>query len=197
MAAAIVVSTFGCNNGLVLAGARVSYAMARDGLFFRATGSLNRHRVPGRALAIQGLWASLLVLPRVRLREADGRLAIDPAGGEALYGNLYSNLLDYVVFAVLLFYVLTIASLFVLRRRQRDAERPYRALGYPWLPGLYILVAASIVVVLFLYRTGTTWPGLLIVLTGLPVYALWRRRGPSRDGDDPRIGDAREDAATP
>jgi APA family basic amino acid/polyamine antiporter len=177
MAVAIVVSTFGCNNGLVLAGARVCYAMARDGLFFRSTGLLSRRGVPARALALQGIWASFLVLPRVRLYEPGGGLALDPVTGAALYGNLYSNLLDYVVFAVLLFYVLTIAALFVLRRTRRHADRPYRAFGYPVLPALYILAATTIVVVLFLYRTETTLPGLLIVLTGLPVYALWRRFG--------------------
>jgi APA family basic amino acid/polyamine antiporter len=175
MAVAIVVSTFGCNNGLVLAGARVSFAMARDGLFFRSTGLLNRSRVPARALLLQGTWASLLVLPRVRLYDASGAVAVDASSGEPLYGNLYGNLLDYVVFAVLLFYMLTIASLFVLRRRRPDVERPYRAPGYPFLPALYILGASTIAVVLFLYRTETTMPGLLIVLTGLPVYVLWRR----------------------
>ena len=185
MAAAIVVSTFGCNNGLVLAGARVCFAMSRDGLFFRSTGRLNRHHVPGMALALQGAWASLLVLPRVRLRDGAGRLAIDPASGEPLYGNVYSNLLDYVVFSVLLFYVLTIASIFVLRRRRRHADRPYRALGYPLVPALYILAASSIVVVLFVYRTHTTWPGLLIVLTGLPVYLFWRRLGAGPGGSEP------------
>jgi APA family basic amino acid/polyamine antiporter len=182
MAVAIVVSTFGCNNGLVLAGARVSYAMARDGLFFRATGRLNRHHVPAIALALQGLWASFLVLPRVRLRDAAGAPAIDPSTGEPMYGNLYGNLLDYVVFAVLVFYVLTIVAIFVLRRRQPHADRPYRAFGYPLLPALYALAASGIVVVLFLYRTQTTWPGLVIVLTGLPVYYLWRRFGAGAQG---------------
>jgi APA family basic amino acid/polyamine antiporter len=177
MAVAIVISTFGCNNGLVLAGARVCYAMARDGLFFRSTGLLSERGVPSRALAIQGIWASFLVLPRVRLYREGGGVALDPVTGAPLYGNLYSNLLDYVVFAVLLFYVLTIAALFVMRRRRRHADRPYRAFGYPVVPALYVLAATTLVVVLFLYRTETTLPGLLIVLTGLPVYALWRRFG--------------------
>jgi len=128
-----------------------------------------------RALALQGIWASLLILPRVRLYDADGAVALDPATGGPAYGNLYSNLLDYVVFAVLLFYVLTIAAIFVLRRTRRHADRPYRAFGYPLLPALYILAASTLAAVLFLYRTETTLPGLLIVLTGLPVYALWRR----------------------
>lgn len=167
MAVAIVISTFGCNNGLILAGARVYYAMAKDGLFFRATGRLNRRHVPAVGLWLQCGWAALLVLPRTRLRDA---------AGATQYGNLYSNLLNYVVFAVLIFYVLTIASVFVLRRKQPDAERPYRAFGYPIVPLMYIVAAVTILVVLLLYLTSTTWPGLLIVLTGIPVYLLWHRR---------------------
>jgi APA family basic amino acid/polyamine antiporter len=174
MAIAIVISTFGCNNGLILAGARVYYAMAKDGLFFRATGNLNRSHVPATGLVLQCVWASLLVLPRTRLRDASGALLLDKAGAPA-YGNLYSNLLDYVVFSVLIFYILTIGGVFVLRRKRPDAERPYRAFGYPFVPIAYIAAAAIILVVLLLYRTSTTWPGLLIVLTGIPVYALWRR----------------------
>ena len=176
MAVAIVISTFGCNNGLMLAGARVYYAMARDGLFFRSTGLLNERGVPARALALQGLWASFLVLPRIRLHDASGAIVRDAVTGAPRYGNLYSNLLEYVVFAVLVFYVVTIAAIFVLRRKRPHADRPYRALGYPILPGLYIAGASAIAVVLFLYRTETTLPGLLIVLSGLPVYALWRAR---------------------
>ncbi|HEY8020430.1 MAG TPA: amino acid permease [Thermoanaerobaculia bacterium] len=177
MAIAIIVSTFGCNNGLILAGARVYYAMAQDGLFFRSTGRLNRERVPAWGLVFQGVWASLLVLPRTRLRDAAGALALDPVTRQPQYGNLYSSLLNYVIFSVLLFYLLTIAALFVLRRTRPDAERPYRAFGYPLVPALYLLGASVIVVVLFLYQTQTTWPGLLIVLTGIPVYFLWRRWG--------------------
>ena len=169
MAIAIMVSTFGCNNGLILAGARVYYAMARDGLFFRATGRLNHRHVPAVGLLLQCVWASLLVLPRTR--------SVEPVSGAVTYGNLYSNLLDYVVFVVLVFYVLTVAALFVLRRTRPDAERPYRAVGYPIVPALYILAATVIMVVLILYRTETTWPGLLIVLTGIPAYFLWRRSG--------------------
>lgn len=170
MAVAIVVSTFGCNNGLILAGARVYYAMARDGLFFRATGRLNPHHVPAIGLALQCVWASCLVLTRTRLGPAPGA-----APGMERYGNLYGDLLDYVVFSVLIFYVLTIGALFVLRRRRPDAVRPYRALGYPWLPGIYIGGAVVIMAVLALYRSQTTWPGLVIVLSGVPVYFLWRR----------------------
>jgi APA family basic amino acid/polyamine antiporter len=168
MAAAILVSTFGCNNGLILTGARVYYAMARDGLFFRGTGRLNARHVPAVGLMLQCVWTALLILPRTRLP--------DSATGAEHYGNLYSNLLDYVVSTVLIFYVLTIGGLFVLRRQRPEAERPYRAWGYPILPALYIVGATVIALVLLVYRTQTTWPGLVIVLTGVPVYFLWRKR---------------------
>ncbi len=175
MAAAIIISTFGCNNGLILAGARVYYAMARDGLFFKATGQLNAKSVPAVGLVLQCVWTCLLVLPRTRLRDpVTGAPKLDAAGHE-LYGNLYSNLLDYVVFAVLIFYVLTIIGLFILRRKRADAERPYRAFGYPIVPVLYMIAASAIMVVLLLYKTDTTWPGLVIVLTGVPIYFLWKR----------------------
>jgi APA family basic amino acid/polyamine antiporter len=181
MALAIVISTFGCNNGLILAGARVSWAMAHDGLFFRATGRLNRHHVPAVALVLQCAWASLLLLPRTRLRDVHGALLRDPAAGLPQYGNVYSNLLDYVIFAVLIFYILTIVGLFVLRRTRPDAERPYRAFGYPVVPAAYIVAAAMISAALLVYKTETTWPGLAIVLTGVPVYLLWRRSGRGQD----------------
>lgn len=174
MAVAIMISTFGCNNGLILSGARVYYAMARDGLFFKPTGRLNRRHVPAIGLILQCVWACLLVLPRTRLRDAAGLPLLDAATGLEKYGNLYSNLLDYVVFSVLIFYVLTIIGVFVLRRRQPNAQRPYRAFGYPVVPALYIVAATAILVVLLLYKTQTTWPGLLIVLTGIPVYFVWR-----------------------
>jgi len=177
MAVAIMISTFGCNNGLILAGARVYYAMARDGLFFRAAGRLNRWRVPGMGLGIQCLWAALLVIPRTRLRDASGALVVDKATGAPQYGNLYTNLLEYVVFAVLLFYVITLIGLFILRRKRPDAERPYRVWGYPFVPLFYIAGAILVVIALLVYRTQTTWPGLLFVLTGIPVYFLWRRVG--------------------
>ncbi len=176
MAIAIMISTFGCDNGIILSGARVYYAMARDGLFFRTTGKLNRRRVPGMGLALQCVWTCILVLPRTRLLGADGARKYDPVTHLEQYGNLYSNLLDYVVFAVLIFYVLTIAGIFVLRAKQPAAERPYRAFGYPVVPALYIVVATVIALVLLLYRTETSWPGLVIVLAGVPVYWLWRRR---------------------
>ncbi len=169
MAVAIIISTFGCNNGLILAGARVYYAMAHDGLFFRATGRLNAANVPAVGLWLQCFWACLLVLPRTRLHNA--------ATGAEEYGNLYGNLLDYVIFAVLIFYVLTIAGLFILRRTQPEAPRPYRAWGYPLVPAAYIALALTIATVLLLYKTQTTWPGLIIVLTGVPVYFWWRRAG--------------------
>jgi APA family basic amino acid/polyamine antiporter len=163
MAAGIMVSTFGCANGLVLTGARAYYAMARDGLFFPAAGRLNRFQVPGWGLVIQGIWAAALVLPRT----------YDSASGQ--YGNLYSNLLDYIVSAALVFYVLTIAGVFRLRRTRPDERRPYRAFGYPVVPALYIAAALAILGVLVVYRASTTWPGFAIVLAGLPIY-WWRRR---------------------
>ena len=167
MAAAIIISTFGCNNGLILAGARVSYAMARDGLFFRSTGTLNKKGVPGSALVYQGVWISILILLRTQRTDATGAVT---------YGNLYSDLLNYVVFSVLIFYALTIAGIFVLRAKRPGAERPYRAFGYPFVPLLYIVAAVAIMVVLLLYQTQTTWPGLAIVLLGVPVYLFWSRR---------------------
>ncbi len=168
MAIAIIVSTFGCNNGLILAGARVYYAMAQDGLFFRPTGRLNSRHVPAFGLGLQCVWASLLVLPRTR--------TVDAATGAVSYGNLYGDLLSYVIFAVLIFYVLTIGGIFVLRRKRPDAERPYRAFAYPVVPGLYMLAATAIALVLLTYQTRTAWPGLAIVLAGIPVYFAWRRK---------------------
>ena len=158
MAVLIMISTFGCMNGLILAGARVYYAMAQDGLFFRNIGKLNRHGVPQNGLIIQGVWAALLTL-----------------------SGTYSDLLDYVVFAVLVFYALTMAGLFVLRRKRPDAERPYRAFGYPVIPGIYIGAAALIVVDLLISpkTRANTWPGLLLVLAGIPVYLWWKRRRPA------------------
>lgn len=186
MAIAIMISTFGCNNGLVLAGARVYYAMARDGLFFKSTGKLNDKHVPAFGLIFQGIWAALLVLPRIRKYQPDGTPLLDSTSGLQQYGNLYGALLDYVVFSVLIFYVLTIIGLFILRRKRPDAERPYKAFGYPIIPALYIIAASLIMLVLIFYKTSTTWPGLLIVLTGIPVYFIWRKVGvaaPAREED--------------
>jgi len=177
MAAAIMVSTFGCNNGLILAGARAYYAMARDNLFFQASGRLNKNRVPAAGLVIQGIWAALLVLPRTVT-------GTDAATGATTYGSLYNDLLTYVISAALIFYIMTIAGIFRLRQTRPDIERPYRAVGYPIIPALYIVCAAVILVVLFAYQTATTYPGLLIVLTGIPVYFIWRKIGvPVRDAE--------------
>jgi APA family basic amino acid/polyamine antiporter len=167
---AIMVSTFGCNNGLILAGARAYWAMARDGLFFKSSGQLNHKHVPAWGLVIQGIWAAALVLPRTVT-------GVDPVTGQAKYGSLYNDLLVYVISAALIFYILTIAGIFRLRSTRPGAERPYRAFGYPIVPALYIIGAAVILGVLFVYQTATTWPGLIIIATGVPVYFIWRRVG--------------------
>lgn len=168
MAIAVIISTFGCNNGLVLAGARVYYAMAKDRLFFKSVGTLNKNSVPAVALILQCVWSCFLVLPRtVSVSES----------GATTYGNLYGTLLDYVVFAVLIFYVLTIIGLFILRFKRPDAERPYKALGYPVIPIVYILAATLICLVLLVYKPSTSIPGLVIVLTGVPVYFIWKSLG--------------------
>ncbi len=152
MAAAIMISCFGCVNGLILAGARVYYAMALDRLFFRRAGTLGaRHHAPVFALAIQGVWAMVLTL-----------------------SGSYSDLLDYVIFAVLVFYILTIAGIFVLRRTRPGMERPYKAFGYPILPAIYIVAAGAIEILLLAYKPNYTWPGLIIVLLGVPVYYIWK-----------------------
>ncbi len=155
MAIAVMISTFGCNNGLILSGARVYYAMAKDGLFFRKVGTVNRQNAPSSALWVQCIWACALCL-----------------------SGTYRQLLDFVVFAVVMFYILTVTGLFVLRVRRPDMERPYRVFGYPVLPGAYLLLAVFIEVQLLRYKPQYTWPGLLIVSSGIPVYALWRARQP-------------------
>jgi APA family basic amino acid/polyamine antiporter len=170
IAVAIIISTFGCNNALILTGARAYYAMARDGLFFKSVGRLNEKHVPAWGLLFQGIWAAMLVTPRTFL-------GADPATGELRYSNLYSDLITYVISAALIFYFLTIAGIFRLRRIRPEAERPYRAWGYPVIPLLYMIAALTILVVLFVYQPATTWPGLVIVATGVPVYFLWRRFG--------------------
>ncbi len=153
MAAAILVSTFGCINGLALAGARVYYAMSQDGLFFQSIGRLHpRYKTPVAALIAQAVWTCVLCL-----------------------SGSYGQLLDYTIFAQLLFYILTIGSLFVLRRTRPHADRPYKAIGYPVLPIVYIAMAAWICVVLLRYKPQYTWPGLILVLLGVPVFLLWRR----------------------
>jgi len=163
MAVAIMISTFGCNNGLILAGARAYYAMARDGVFFAKAGTLNAHKVPAWGLLLQGIWAAVLILPRT----------FNVSTGT--YGNLYGDLLTYVISAALIFYILTIAGLFRLRVKLPNLERPYRAVGYPLIPALYIVGAAIILLVLFTYQTATTWPGLAIIVAGIPAYLLWKR----------------------
>jgi basic amino acid/polyamine antiporter, APA family len=187
MAVAIMISTFGCCNGLILAGARVYYAMAQDGLFFRSTGRLNVKHVPAMALVLQGIWTAMLVLPRTRLRDPVTNAPMLDVSGVEQYGNLYGMLLDYVVFAVLIFYVLTIAGVFVLRRTQPQAERPYRAFGYPVLPALYMVGATVILLVLAIYRTQTSWPGLIIVLAGIPVYFLWKKSNTADPANSQRV----------
>ena len=162
MALAIMISSFGCINGMLMSGARAYFAMARHGLFFRRAAVLNQARVPGASLMMQGAWAAVLVLIRT----------YDFSKGT--YGNLYSNLLDYVVSAALLFYLLTIAAVFRLRFLRPEVQRPYRAFGYPVVPALYLLSAAAILAVLFIYRPATTFPGMVIVLIGVPVYFAFR-----------------------
>jgi APA family basic amino acid/polyamine antiporter len=157
MAAAILISTFGCNNGLILSGSRVYYAMARDGLFFKSAGVLNKNKVPARALIAQSIWASLLCL-----------------------SGTYGQLLNYVIFAALIFYAATTIGLFILRRKRPDAERPYRAVGYPVLPALYIVLALTVAVVLLISETtrAQAISGLVLVALGIPVYFLWRKAEP-------------------
>ena len=154
MAIAILISTFGCNNGLILAGARVYYAMARDGLFFRGAGTLSARRVPAKALVLQSAWTAVLCL-----------------------SGTYGQLLNYVIFAALVFYVLTTLGLFILRAKRPDLERPYRALGYPFLPALYIALAGSVMILILLSPTSRTEAvsGLVLVIIGVPVYYLWRK----------------------
>jgi APA family basic amino acid/polyamine antiporter len=155
MAGAILISTFGCVNGILLSGARVYYAMSRDGLFFKSVGRLNeRTKAPVNSLWVQWAWTCLLCL-----------------------SGSYGNLLDYVIFAVLIFYILTILALFVLRVKRPEMPRPYRAIGYPVLPGLYLVMAAWVSVVLLRYKPQYTWPGLILVLLGVPVYLVWKRQG--------------------
>jgi APA family basic amino acid/polyamine antiporter len=164
MAITIMISTFGCINSLVLAGPRAYYAMARDGMFFRRAGELNQARVPGWSLAAQCIWTAVLILPRTY------------NAATRQYGNLYSNLLDWVISAALIFYILTTVGVFRLRRKRPDLERPYKVAGYPFVPAGYIALAAVVLCMLFAYRGPTTWPGLAIVLLGVPVYAILKRR---------------------
>jgi APA family basic amino acid/polyamine antiporter len=166
MAAAILVSTFGCNNGLILAGARVYYAMARDRLFFRAIARTNAQHVPAAALVAQGVWAALLTLPRT--------IGTDPATGAVRYGNVYTQLLEYIVAADLVFYVLLVAAVMVLRRKMPEMPRPYRAWGYPLVPLVAIGLAMLLIIDLAILAPATCGIGFAIVLSGFPVYLLWK-----------------------
>ncbi len=168
MAVAIMISTFGANNGLILAGARVSYAMARDGLFFAPVGQLNRAGVPHVALLVQGVWAALLTLPRTR--------AVDATTGAVSYGNVYTQLLEYIIPADLVLYGLMVAAVIVLRRKLPELARPYRTWGYPLVPAVYLLLATLLVIDLGVLAPATSGIGYLLVLTGLPVYWWWGRR---------------------
>jgi basic amino acid/polyamine antiporter, APA family len=152
MAVFIMISTFGCNHGLILAGPRVYYAMAKDGLFFKRVGEINKRGVPGFAITLQGIWAVLLCL-----------------------SGTYSNLLDYVIFAVLIFFTLTILAIFILRKKRPDIPRPYKAFGYPVIPAIYILITITIMVILLIFKPRYTFPGLIIVVLGIPVYYIWRK----------------------
>jgi APA family basic amino acid/polyamine antiporter len=167
MAAAILVSTFGCVNGITLAGARVYYAMARDGLFFARAGTTNRHHVPAAALVAQGVWSSLLVLPVT--------VATDPGTGARTYGNLYSQLLEYIIPVDVTFYTLMVVAVVILRRKAPDLPRPYRALGYPVPVLVYVTLAALLVVDFVALAPRTSGVGFLIVLAGVPVYLGWSR----------------------
>jgi APA family basic amino acid/polyamine antiporter len=168
MAAAIMISTFGCNNGLILAGARVYFAMARDGLFFKKIATTNAFHVPSAALVAQGIWTAFLTLPRT--------MTTNVATKKMAYGNVYTQLLEYIVSADLVFYVLLVAAVIVLRRKQPQAERPYRTWGYPIVPLISILLAGLLIVDLAWLAPATSGIGILIVLTGIPVYLAWRKK---------------------
>ena len=169
MAIAIMISTFGCNNGLILAGARVYYAMARDGLFFKKVGSVNKANVPAIALVTQGLWAAFLVLPRTVTANAQT--------GAYSYGNVYTQLLEYIVSADLIFYALMVGAVIVMRVKAPEIERPYRTFGYPIVPLIYIVLAGLFIIDLAYLAPSTSGIGYLLVFTGIPVYLIWRRKG--------------------
>jgi APA family basic amino acid/polyamine antiporter len=162
MAAMIMVSTFGCLNGIILTGARVYYAMARDRLFFPAAAKLNKNEVPANSLLFQALWAC----------------------GLTLTGS-YGNLLDYVMFAVILFYILTVGGLFILRVKRPEMERPYKAIGYPIVPALYIVLASYFCITLLIYKPAYSYPGLAIVLSGIPIYYITNAVGRKKGGEEP------------
>lgn len=167
MAIAIMISTFGCNNGLILAGSRVYYAMARDALFFRGAATTNKHHAPAIALATQGVWAAFLTLPRT--------VTTNATTGAVSYGNVYSQLLEYIIAADLVFFVLMVGAVIVLRKKMPAAERPYRTWGYPIVPWIYILIACLLIIDLAWLAPTTSGIGVLIVLSGIPVYLAWRK----------------------
>src|SRR5438552_1524016 len=167
MATAIMISTFGCDNGLILSGARVYFAMASDRLFFKKVGTTNRHHVPAAALIAQGIWTAFLTLPRT--------VTTDAVTHKVAYGNVYTQLLEYIVSADLIFYILMVAALIILRRKAPAAKRPYRTWGYPIVPLLSIFLAGLLIVDLGFLAPATSGIGILIVLTGVPVYFLWRK----------------------
>jgi len=177
MAVAIMISTFGCNNGLILAGARVYYAMARDNLFFRRAGLLNHRHVPAVALVMQGIWAAFLTLPRTVTTTTDAKTG----AATVSYGNVYTQLLEYIISADLIFYALMVGAVIVMRRKAPQNERPYRTFGYPVVPLIYIALALLIVLDLAYLKPSTSGIGYLLVLTGLPVYFVWRRRARMKD----------------
>ena len=157
----------GCNNGLILAGARVYYAMARDHLFFRRIGTVNRRNVPAAALLVQGIWAAFLTLPRT--------VITNPANGDVSYGNVYTQLLEYIVSADLVFYVLLVVAVIVLRKKNASSERPYRTWGYPFVPIISVILAGFLIIDLAYLAPTTSGIGYLLVLTGIPVFFVWRR----------------------
>jgi APA family basic amino acid/polyamine antiporter len=167
MAVAIMISTFGCNNGLIMSGARVSYAMARDGLFFAPLAKTNSKHVPAIALLVQGVWATILVLPRT--------VTTSPNGGAPIFGNVYTQLLEYIVSVDLVFGTLSVLAVIVLRFRAPQAQRPYRTWGYPVVPIVFLILSTFLIVNLAFLAPATSGIGYLIGLTGIPVYFIWRR----------------------
>jgi APA family basic amino acid/polyamine antiporter len=153
MAALIMISTFGCLNGVILTAARVYYAMAKDGLFLKQAGTLNKNGVPARSLTMQCIWACLLC-----------------------FSGTYGQLLNYIMFAVMIFYILTISGLFVLRKKKPDMERPYKAFGYPFVPALYLVMAALVALGMTIHQPDQSLYGFLIILLGIPVYYYFKRQ---------------------
>ena len=183
MAVAIMISTFGCNNGLILAGARVTYSMARDRLFFAAVGTTNARHVPAVALVAQGVWAVLLVLPRTVTRDAQT--------GAPVYGNVYTQLLEYIVSVDLLFGALSVAAVIVMRRKAPEAVRPYRTLGYPVVPAIFLTLSVFLIFTMAYLAPTTSGIGFLLVLTGIPVYFIWSRRAAPRSAFETETADVK------